>query len=197
MTTINGPRFLADAATRLAYLEDRLATTPLVSHILTRLFSDADRQRAGQVGTKVRHLPDIWAAGRGQSRERAIVELARQCNLLYADEDERLLRELGESDAHSPVGSGETQVKPVLDTQGVLWLGSTRIRTVQLRRTPTKVERLFRAFQASDWSSEIGNPFHGRDVQYLYDAVALANQGLEGIRITVRRRGEVVAWSLR
>ena len=76
-------------------------------------------------------------------------------------------------------------------------LGDKTIRSVKLyKMKESTVEVVFAAFEDSDWAGSIPSPFSAKiDPQYVHRAVRLANKGLNGIRLEVRRGGDEIAWN--
>jgi hypothetical protein len=157
------------------------------------LLSDQERNRVERSPTIGPDIIDIWAKLRGLTFHVALVDLARKCNFLLPDEDQRLLQALGQP---AVIGSRGEMRKPRLDSQGRLWLGDQIIRTLRLSKRPTKVLKLIRAFQEAKWKRTIPNPFfENPDPQYVHKAVSLANGRLQVIRFSVQNGGGEVAWS--
>lgn len=131
----------------------------------------------------------IWSGVKGVTSERALVDLAKLLGYLHPDEGQFLMRTCGQTD-------GEPRPRPRFH-EGKVLLGDRVVRSVKLYRVKeSKVEVLFNAFEGSDWSNVIPNPFPAdSDDQYVYRAVNLANKNLAGIRLEVRRGGEEIAWS--
>jgi hypothetical protein len=197
------PKFVGE---RLSYLARQVRLPPIVHRVLTRQFTDAQRKsakrmekqwakRMGPEGAK-QGGPDIiqiWAKLHDVDPVEAVIEIARTNNFLFPDEAQQLLRYFGNTNDHKPQAAAP--IKPDFGQDGRLRFGKQLIREVPLRlKARTKPELLLRAFQDSQWSAEIDNPFPKKEIQYLYNAVRVLNKKLDVIRFEVRRGGTRVAW---
>jgi len=181
------------AAERLADLKRKVRLHPIIVKVWKEFLTEDERQR---VTTSTRMGPDIvdiWAKLKKVSPEQAVIEIARKTNFLFPDEDQDLLRHLGFS--RNTRGQNTKQTKPVFGADGILKLGDRILRIVPRKKIKTKPELLLQAFQAAKWVTEIANPFPGKDVQYLHNAVRQTNKNLACIRFSVLGGGTSVTWT--
>jgi hypothetical protein len=179
---------------RLNELAVKVRIPRSVEFIWLELLTDEERQRVSASRRIGPDIIDIWSKIKGISEDKALIELARKCNFLRPDEDERLT---AYAEPGSFAGDGnDNPLKPVLDEHGRLHFGERVIRELQMRPGhPSKTERLIRAFQESGWRSQIPSPFSEEvDTQYVHRAVLQANKNLAAIRFCVSGGGRTVGW---
>lgn len=176
---------------RLSELSVKLQI-PEASRKMREVFMTCDqRAQLGQYTRRTGGLVAAWMDFHDLSHPRAIVELARHCNLFIPGEYEKLLESIGESQPR-----GKRHLRPKFEADGRLTLDGEVIRVVKRFKKPSTVERLLQAFEAARWRRTIPNPFESNvDPQATYDAIGMANKNLRRIRFEVQQGGQSIAWT--
>jgi hypothetical protein len=177
---------------RLKQLAAKIKVRTVYEHIWDRFLTEEARRYVQLHPSISNDLIGIWATVFQVSRPRAVVEIAKRCNLLFPEEDGVLLAAIGG-------GSDKAQSlrlpHPRLEADGRLFVGEQVARKIRLRGQATKVERLIRAFEHAKWRRKIDNPFTDEpDPQYVHAAVKVANKNLLHIRFEVHGGGRSVVW---
>lgn len=154
-----------------------------------RHLTDAERQFVERHGLSEKTIDTIWAAVKGVSPARAVLDIAVASDLLSIADFQWLCREIGESDAIE-------RPRPKWDGQrGCLLWGEQLIRTV--KPMAKNVTKILAAFEEDGWPPRIDDPLPGDQRapdQRLRETVATLNEGLKVIRFRTDGTGEGVIW---
>jgi hypothetical protein len=139
-----------------------LATAVRVNEIVVRIwktsFTEEERQKITADESMGPDIIDIWAKFKGVSPTRAVLELAREANLLADQDFHRLLRSFGEE-----VKPTESPPLPVWDKAlGELRLGNTVIKRVRRLKVATNASLILDAFQELGWPPYADDPCRRR-----------------------------------
>lgn len=179
---------------KLRELTNAVRANVIVQRIWQTAFTEGERQQISADETMGPDIVDIWVKFKGVSPTRAVLELAREVDLISDGEFHRLLRVFGEEvKSSAPL--------PVWDrTVGELRLGHTVIKRVRRLKVATNAILILDAFQETGWPSHQDDPLPGKETlrqttsQRLQDAIKSLNQNLTLIRFRGDGKGAGVVW---
>lgn len=137
------------------------------------------------------HPADVYACMRRISRDRAVLDLSHELELVSDQQYRRFLRKLKMADLHHPD-------RPVWnDDRLELMLRGQVVRRIRSRSHARNVVRILDAFQDLDWPARIHDPLPGgADDERLRDTVKSLNRGLVGLKFRADGTGCGVVWEL-
>jgi hypothetical protein len=145
-----------------------------------------------------KNILSVLAAHRDWSLERALLELTLALDMIGPGRYQFLRKAIGEPLETPTLRSSlaEQPTKPNWNrADGTLKLGKEVIRSVRICRTPSRIQRLFEAFEAAQWPTNLKNPFSELDQANLHRFLNDVNGGLKRIRFHGRAGGDEVTWS--
>jgi hypothetical protein len=130
----------------------------------------------------------MWAAARGGSKERAIVEVAYALDWLDTKTYRQLLDALGG-------GPGEGRRPRWIANSGELWFDGELIRSVKHPAQAKNIVRILAAFEESGWPPRVDDPItSGGESDTRRRAIESLNKGLTRIRFSCAGDGESFGW---
>jgi hypothetical protein len=184
---------------KLRRLASALRLEIIVDRIWRTSFTEEERQTIAADKSMGPDIIDIWAKFKGVSPTRAILELAREANLLADPDFHRLSCSLGEEMKHA-----EGLPLPVWDKQrGELWLGNTLVKRLRRLKVATNAILILDAFQELGWPECMDDPLPPNQnlrqsrTKRLQDTIKSLNNNLKLIRFRGTGRGNEIAWDRR
>lgn len=182
----------ADLRQTLDELEPRVQSNAAAIAVWERHFTAADRKTLGddlyQAWKHHGRTAGMWAAARGGSKERAIVEIAYALDWVDSETYRRLLDVLGG-------GPGEGRRPRWIAGSGELWFDGEVVRYVRNLSRAKNVVRILAAFEENGWPPRIDDPItSGGSSDQRRRAIESLNKGLTRIRFSCAGDGESFAW---
>jgi hypothetical protein len=185
----------------------RICIPVLKQRVIEQCLSDAERREVltGVNPRKMayvvpgRHILNIIAKHRGWSFKRTLIEVALASDLLGVGKYQFLRREIGELIEFETTGirTAPKCTMPKWDHEaGELTLGNKVLRRVRINNKPSRVQRLFAAFEQSNWKSFISNPFAQLSQTDLHHLLYEINRLSKGVQFHARGGGKEIGWSL-
>ena len=177
---------------KLDELEPRVQSNPAAIVIWARHLTAADRKTLGddlyQAWKQYGRTAGMWAAARGGSKERAIVEVAYALDWLDTKTYRQLLDALGG-------GPGEGRRPRWIADSGELWFDGEVVRSVKNPAQAKNIVRILASFEDSGWPRRIDDPItSGGESDTRRRAIESLNKGLTRIRFTCTGDGESFGW---
>ncbi len=177
---------------QLDALEVRAQSNFVAVVIWEQHFSAADRKTLGDdpylAWKSHGRTVGMWAAARGVSKERAIVDIAYALDWLDTKTCKALLTALGQ-DANA---AGTPRW---INRTGELWFDGQVVRTIRNQTRASVIVRILEAFEESGWPRTIDDPITaGGDSAQRRHAIESLNDGLKRMRFTCAGDGESFAW---
>lgn len=182
----------ADLRRKLDELEPRVQSNAAAIAIWERHLAADDRKALGddlyQAWKAHGRTAGIWAAVRGGSKERAIVEVAYALDWLDSQTYRQFLDALGG-------GPGEGRRPRWIARTGELWFDGEVVRHIRHVARATNVVRILAAFEESGWPQRIDDPItSGGESDQRRRAIESLNKGLTRIRFSCTGDGESFGW---
>ena len=179
---------------QLDALESRVKGPDVAVLIWEQHFTVADRKALGDdpylAWKHFGRTAGMWAAARGVSKERAIVDIGYALDWLDTKTCKALFTALGE-DANA---AGTPRW---ISRTGELWFDGHVARTIRNQTKASTIVRIIEAFEESGWPRTIDDPITaGGDSAQRRRAVESLNDGLKRMRFTCAGDGESFAWEL-
>jgi len=177
---------------KLDELEPRVQSNPAALAIWERHLTAADRKTLGddlyQAWKQYGRTAGMWAAARGGSKERAIVEIAYALDWLDSTTYRQLLDALGG-------GPGEGRRPRWNADTGELWFDGELIRSVKNPAQAKNIVRILAAFEESGWPRRVDDPITiGGESDTRRRTIETLNKGLTRIRFTCTGDGLSFGW---
>ena len=177
---------------KLDELEPRVQSNPAAIVIWERHLTAADRKTLGddlyQAWKQYGRTAGMWAAARGGSKERAIVEVAYALDWLDTKTYRQLLDALGG-------GPGEGGRPRWNADTGELWFDGELIRSIKHPAQAKNIVRILAAFEESGWPPRVDDPItSGGESDTRRRAIESLNKGLTRIRFSCAGDGESFGW---
>ncbi len=141
----------------------------------------------------LRRLPEAYAALRGMSFERAILDLGVAADVVTPSRRRLLLKQLGEDESEAVTAVGQL---PRFDSQtGHLYFNDQLIAKLQVRKDPSNLYCILDGFQRSGWKKVIANPMLEKDADTsIYKVLLQLNKKTAPIAFGVQGGGTQVNW---
>lgn len=137
------------------------------------------------------HPVDTYAHLRRVSRERAVLDLAHQVELLSDRQYHELLAHIGAVDRSSLDRPSWNADRLELSLRGRV------IRRIRSRTRGANIVRVLDVFEELKWPDRIDDPLRrGGDDERLRDTVKSLNRGLSGLRFRADGTGRGILWEL-
>lgn len=134
---------------------ERIGIHDIANQLWETELSPAEQERLGE-DFPLRRLPEAYAAFRGISFERAVLDLGVAADVVTLSRRHLLLKQLGEGTAEEAIGP---TMLPSFDlATGELRLGNGECVEFEIREAPTNRYRVLEAFQLAGWASVVENP---------------------------------------
>jgi hypothetical protein len=177
---------------QLDALEARVKGPEVAVVIWEQHFTVADRKALGDdpylAWKHHGRTPGMWAAARGVSKERAIVDIGYALDWLDTKTCQAMLAALGE-DANA---AGTPRW---IKGTGELWFDGQVVRTIRNQKKAWTIVRILEAFEESGWPRTIDDPVTaGGDSAQRRRAVESLNDGLTRMRFTCAGDGQSFGW---
>jgi len=177
---------------QLDALEARAQSNVVAVVIWEQHFSAADRKSLGDdaylAWKNHGRSVGMWAAARGVSKERAIVDIGYALDWIDTKTCTALLAALGE-------GSNAVVTPRWIVRTGELWFDGEVVRSIRNQLKASTIVRILEAFEESGWPHAIDDPITaGGDSAQRRRAVESLNDGLKRIRFACAGDGESFTW---
>ena len=156
------------------------------------LFTDTERKSLGgdayQAWKHHGRTAAMWSAVRGVSINRAVIDIAYECDWLDTPTRTSLLKALNED--------GPPAIVPRwLKAAGELWFGNAVIRRISRPQQAKKIVLILDSFESDGWPRRIDDPITtGGDSSTRRRAIESLNKGLKAIRFFCAGDGEAFCW---
>lgn len=182
----------ADLRQKLDELEPRVQSNAAAIAIWERHIAADERKALGddlyQAWKAHGRTAGLWAAVRGGSKERAIVEVAYALDWLDSQTYRQFLDALGG-------GPGVGRRPRWIARTGELWFDGEVVRHIRHVVRATNVVRILAAFEESGWPQRIDDPITcGGESDQRRRAIESLNKGLTRIRFSCTGDGESFGW---
>ena len=173
-------------------LEPRVQSNVAAVIVWTKHFTPSERAALGDDNYLAwkdnGRTAGMWAAVRGGSRLRAILDIAYAQDWIATDVYRESLSALGESADPSNLPQWNAQT-------GELWFDGEIVRHIRNQKKATNIVRILAAFQESGWPRSIDDPVTaGGDSAQRRRAIESLNDGLIRIRFACAGDGESFTW---
>lgn len=180
---------------QLDQLEVRVQRNGVAVVIWNNHFTVADRKELGDdVYLAWKHngrTAGMWAAARGVSKERAIVDIAYLFDWIDTKTCTKLLKAIGDE---ATAGGTPRWIART----GELWFDGEIVRQVRNAARATLVVRILEAFEESGWPRTIDDPVtSGGDSSQRRRAIESLNKGLARIRFACTGDGMSFGWEVK
>jgi hypothetical protein len=180
--------------THLDELEPRVQRNVVAITIWENSFSPAERKQLGDdpylAWKHNGRTAGMWAAVRGVSKDRAIIDIAHALDWLDTKTCKALLKALGE-------GATASGTPRWLARTGELWFEGRIVRRIRNQAKASTIVRILDAFELCGWPTTIDDPVTaGGDSAQRRRAVESLNDGLERIRFACAGDGESFRWDV-
>ena len=177
---------------QLADLEAQVQRNVVAVTIWERHFSAAERTALGDdpylAWKNHGRTAGMWAAARGVSRERAIIDIAHTLDWLDTKTCQALLAALGEE-------ANAAGAPRWISRTGELWFDGQVVRSIRNQTKASTIVRILEAFEESGWPRAIDDPVTvGGDNVQRRRAIESLNDGLTRIRFACAGDGESFTW---
>ena len=179
---------------QLDALEPRVQSNVAAVAIWAHHFTPADRKALGddayQAWKNHGRTAGMWAAARGVTRDRAIVDVAYALDWLDTKTCKALLSALGE-------GENAAATPRWLARTGELWFEGHVVRRIRNLTKASIIVRILEAFEECGWPPTIDDPVTaGGDSAQRRRAVESLNDGLTRIRFACAGDGQCFRWDV-
>ncbi|QDU61032.1 hypothetical protein Pan216_18850 [Planctomycetes bacterium Pan216] len=185
--------------------ESQVNSTNSALRMWNRVLTVEERQSLGGDIKKLdRHYDNggtarIYMQLRNCSYTRAVLELARDLELLSERTANEMLHIAGESEDGR---STSPKSRPVWDRErGQLLFGGQLVRRVSIKEPPTNIELILNSFDEEGWPGQIDDPLPaGPNRKRLEDTIRSLNRGLRfgggppTIRFHLQGSGTAISW---
>lgn len=179
---------------KLAELEAKVQRNDVAIAVWDNHFTVADRKALGDdpylAWKHNGRTAGMWAAARGISKDRAILDIAYLFDWIDTKSYTRVLKAIGED-----ATAGGTP--RWLARTGELWFDGEIVRRVRNAAKATLVVRILDAFEESGWPRKIDDPVtSGGDSSQRRRAIESLNTGLTRIRFACAGDGTSFSWEV-
>lgn len=178
-------------ADTVSELVTRLKGNAIGRRIWTELLTPHEQSQVPLLNFLARHPVDVFAQLRRISRERAVLDLAHEMELLSGRQYRLLLQQLSLTDRNAPDRPAWNADRLELTLRGQV------VRRIRNRGRAHNAVRILDTFQELGWSDRIDDPLRGgADPERLRDTIKSLNRGLTGLRFRADGTGCGVVWEL-
>lgn len=179
---------------QLDALEPRVQSNVAAVAIWEQHFTPAERKSLGddayQAWKTHGRTAGMWAAARGVTKDRAIIDIAYALDWLDTKTSKALLSALGE-------GANAAATPRWLARTGELWFEDNVVRRIRNQTKASTIVRILEAFELSGWPPTIDDPVTaGGDSAQRRRAVESLNDGLTRIRFACAGDGQCFRWDV-
>lgn len=184
----------AHVRTKLDELEKKLQSNVVAMMVWENHFTPAERKQLGDdpylAWKRNGRTSGMWAAVRGVSKDRALIDIAHALDWLDTKTCKALLTALGE-------GANAAGTPRWLARTGELWFEGRVVRRIRNQAKASTIVRILDAFELCGWPPTIDDPVTaGGDSTKRRRAVESLNDGLERIRFACAGDGESFRWDV-
>ena len=181
-----------DVVAPLTEALERIGVHSIANQLWETELSPAEQEQLGE-DFPLRRLPEAYAALRGISFERAVLDLGVAADVVTPSRRRLLLKRLDEDESEAVAAVGQL---PRFESQtGHFYFNDQLIAKLQVRKDPSNLYCILDGFQRSGWKKVITNPMLKKDADTsIYKVLLQLNKKTAPIAFGVQGSGTQVSW---